>query len=100
MAPPGGRYSEPTFVRTILFSLKENAVYDVRAINRVKPMLEVTRILQRVGLTNPRSVVAKRHLTLGQTTDTLVLPMSIPMRDLSPNAVEMRQRVAWLCVSV
>jgi len=79
--------SEPTFVRKILLSLKENAVYDIGAINRVKPMLEVKSILQRVGLTNPRSVVANRHLTLGQTTDTLVLPMSIPMRDLSPNAV-------------
>ena len=49
---------EPTFVRTILFSLKENAVYDIGAINRVKPMLEVTRKLKQVGLTNPRSVVA------------------------------------------
>jgi len=80
--------SDPTFVRTILFSLKENVVDDVGAMNRVKPLLVVTRILQRVGPTNPRSVVANRHLTLGQTTDTLVLPMSIPMRDLSSNAVE------------
>jgi len=80
--------SDPTFVRTILFSLKENVVDDVGAMNRVKPLLVVTRILQRVGPTNPRSVVANRHLTLGQTTDTLVLPKSIPMRALSPNAVE------------
>ena len=36
--------SDPTFVRTIFFSLKENAVYDVGAISRVKPLLEVKRI--------------------------------------------------------
>jgi len=44
-------YSDPTFVRTILFSLKDNAVYDVGAKNRVKPLLEVRRILQRIDLT-------------------------------------------------
>jgi len=80
-------YSDPTFVRTIFFPLKENAVHDVGAIDRVNPLLEVKRILQRVGLTNPRGVVANRHLILGQSTDTLVLSMSIPMRDLSPNAM-------------
>jgi len=31
-------YSDPTFVRTILISLNENAVYDVGAINRVKQL--------------------------------------------------------------
>jgi len=53
----------------------------------VKPLLEVTRILQRVGRTNPRGVVANQHLILGQSNDTLVLPMSMPVRDLSPNTV-------------
>jgi len=38
-------YSDPTFVRTTLFSVKENAVYDVGAKNRVKPPLEVKQIL-------------------------------------------------------
>jgi len=68
--------------------LKENVVDDVGTMNRVKPLLEVTRILQRVGSTNPRSVVANQHLTFEQTTDALVLPMSIPITALSPNAVE------------
>jgi len=79
---------DSTFMRTILSSLKENVVDDVGTMNRVKPLLEVTRILQRVGSTNPRSVVANRHLTFEQTTDALVLPMSIPMTALSSNAVE------------
>ena len=51
-------YSDPTFMRTILFPLKENAIYEVRAMDEAKPLLEVKRILQRVGPTNPRGVVA------------------------------------------
>jgi len=46
------------FMRTILSSLKENVVDDVGTMNRVKPLLEVTRILQRVGSINPRCVFA------------------------------------------
>ena len=37
------QYSDPTFVRTILFPLKENAIYDAGAMNRVKPLLEEKR---------------------------------------------------------
>jgi len=51
-------YSDPIFVRTILFPLQENAVDEVKDIDPVEPLLEVTRILQRVGPTNPRGVVA------------------------------------------
>jgi len=51
-------YSDPTFMRTILFPSKENAIYEVRAMDEAKPLLEVKRILQRVGPTNPRGVVA------------------------------------------
>jgi len=80
-------YSDPTFVRTILFSLNENLVYHIGARNRVKPLLEVTRILQRVGPTNLRSVVANRHLILGHSDATLVLPVSMPVKDLSLNTV-------------
>jgi len=80
-------YVDPTFVCTILSPLKETAVYEVRAIDRVKTLLEVKRILQRVGLTNLCGVVANRHLSLGQSTVTLVLLMSIPVRGLSPNAM-------------
>jgi len=76
-------YSDPLFVRTILFPLHENAVYEVTDMDPVKPLLEVTRILQRVGPTNLRGVVANLHLILGQSDDTLVLPMSMPVRDLS-----------------
>jgi len=39
-----------------------------------------------VGPTNPRDVVANRLLGLAQCDDTLVLPTSIPVVDLSPNA--------------
>jgi len=56
-------------------------------MNRVKPLLEVTRILQRVGPTNLRSVVANRHLILGRSDATLVLPVSMPVKDLSLNTV-------------
>ena len=70
-------------MRTILFPLHENAVYEVTDMDPVKPLLEVTRILQRVGPTNLRGVVANLHLILGQSDDTLVLPMSMPVRDLS-----------------
>ena len=60
-------YSDPTFVRTILFSLNKNLVYHIGAMSRVKPLLEVTTILQRVGPTNLRGVVANRQLILGQS---------------------------------
>ena len=68
--------SDPIFVRRILFPLKESAVYEVRSINPVKPPLEVKKILQRVGLTNPRDVVAHGHLILAQSNDTLVRLMT------------------------
>jgi len=83
----GELYSDHIFVRTIHFPLQENAVDEVKDIDPVKPLLEVTRILQRVGPTAPRGVVANQHLILGQSNDTLVLPMSMPVRDLSPNTV-------------
>jgi len=82
-----GHYSDPTFVRTILFPSEENVVYLVKAMDQAKPLLEVKRILQRVGPTNLRGVVATQHLGLGQSNDTLVLPTSIPVVDLSPNAM-------------
>ena len=44
-------HANPAFVHTILFSLNENAVYDAGAINQVKPLLEVRRILQQIDLT-------------------------------------------------
>jgi len=49
--------------------------------------VEVTRILQRVGPTNLRGVVANRHLILGQSDATLVLPVNMPVKDLSLNTV-------------
>ena len=80
-------YSDTTFVRTIIFSLNENLVYHIGTMNRDKPLLEVTKILQRVGPTDLRSVVANRHLILGWSNVTLVLPVSMPVKDLSLNTV-------------
>ena len=42
----GELYSDLISVRTILFPLQENAVDEVKDIDPVKPLLEVTRILQ------------------------------------------------------
>ena len=82
-----GHYLDQPFVRTILFPLKENVVYAVETMDQAKPQLEVKKILQRVGPTSPRGVVANQHLGLGQSKGTLVLPMSIPVMDLSSNAM-------------